>query len=176
MSLNRLLMACAVTLFVAGCGGSDNPAGPSGGSSGSGGSAGGSGGGGTSSNKTMTVTIDGVPFTPNIVTAVRSNPGVETVSVGGSSIGGTAVGFGAPTQVGVFNVNGPVLARGLGIMTIVSGSTGTGYIAFLTKGSGTVTITAITATAVAGRVDLVMVPTTMPGANKIVSGTFDVAF
>ena len=72
MSLNRLLMACAVTLFVAGCGGSDNPAGPSGGSSGSGGSAGGSGGGGTSSNKTMTVTIDGVPFTPNIVTAVRS--------------------------------------------------------------------------------------------------------
>ena len=84
MSLNRLLMACAVTLFVAGCGGSDNPAGPSGGSSGSGGSAGGSGGGGTSSNKTMTVTIDGVPFTPNIVTAVRSNPGVETVSVGGT--------------------------------------------------------------------------------------------
>ena len=84
------------------------------------------GGGGTSSNKTMTVTIDGVPFTPNIVTAVRSDPGVETVSVGGSSIGGTAVGFAAPYQVGVFNVNGPVLARGLGIMTIVSGSTGTG--------------------------------------------------
>ena len=171
-ALNRLLNVGAFALLVAGCGGSDNPAGPTGGGSGSGGS----GGGGTSSNKTMTVTIDGVPFTPNIVTAVRSNPGQETVSVGGSSINGTAVGFGTPAQIGVFNVNGPVLARGLGNMTIVSGSTGTGYIAALTLGSGTVTITSITTTAVAGRVDLVMVPTTTPGANKTVTGTFDVAF
>jgi len=157
-------MACALALLAAGCG-SDNPAGPDPGGTGSGGS----------STKTMTVTIDGVAFTPNLVTAVRSNPGVEIVTIGGTASNGTTVGFAAPTQVGVFNVNGPVTARGQGTMTIVSGATGTGYLAFLTQGSGTVTITSINTTAVAGRVDLVMAPTTA-GANKTVSGTFNVAF
>jgi hypothetical protein len=147
-------------LLVAGCGGSDNPPGPS----------------GVSSTKTMTVTIDGAAFTPDFVTAVRANPGIEMVTVAGSTTSGTTVGFSAPAQVGVFNVNGPVTARGQGTMTIVSGSTGTGYLAFLTQGSGTVTISSINTTAVTGRVDLVMAPTAAPAANKTVSGTFNVAF
>jgi hypothetical protein len=124
----------------------------------------------------MTVTIDGVAFTPNFVTAARSNPGIETVSVVDTVTNGTTVGFSAPAQVGVFNVNGQVTARGQGTMTILSGSTSTAYIAFLTQGSGTVTITSINTTAVSGRVDLVMVPTTASAANKTVSGTFNVAF
>jgi len=160
MCLKRLRLACAFAFLVAGCGGSDNPPGPS----------------GVSSTKTVTVTIDGVAFTPDFVTAVRANPGVETVTIAASTTSGTTVGFSAPTQVGVFNVNGPVTARGQGTMTIISGSTGTGYLAFLTQGSGTVTISSINTTAVTGRVDLVMAPTTAVAANKTVSGTFSVAF
>jgi hypothetical protein len=170
MSLIRLTLVCALALFAAGCGGSSNPAGPSGGS-GNGG-----GGGGTSSNRTMTVTIDGAAFAPTFVTAARSNPGFEIVTVVGTDASGSTVGFSAPTQAGVFNVNGPVTARGQGTMTILSGTTATAYLAFLSQGSGSVTITSISATAVAGRVDLVMAPTTLTGASKIVSGTFNVAF
>ena len=176
MPLNRLLRVCALAFFVAGCGGSDNPAGPSSTGSGSGGTGSGGGGGGSLPNKTMTVTIDGAPFTPNFVTAARSNPGFEIVTVVGTMTNGTTVGFTAPTRVGVFDVNGPVTSQALATMTLVSGGTTTGYIATITVGSGTMTITSINATSVAGRVDLVMVPTTPPGANKTVSGTFDVAF
>ena len=161
MSLNRLRLACAFAFLFGGGGGPYTPPGPA---------------GGFSTTKTMTVTIDGAAFTPDFVTAVRANPGVETVTVAGNASNGTTVGFSAPAQVGVFNVNGPVTARGQGTMTIVSGSTGTGYLAFLTQGSGTVTISSINTTAVTGRVDLVMAPTTAPAANKTVSGTFNVAF
>ena len=99
----------------------------------------------------------------------------EGCPIVGTAANGTTVGFTAPTQVGVFNVNGPVTARSQGTMTIVSGSTGTGYLAFVTQGSGTVTITSISTTSVVGRADLVMAPTTS-GASKTVSGTFNVAF
>ncbi len=167
----RLLLASALALALAGCGGSSNPAGPSGGSGGS--------GGGPSSNKTVTVTIDGVAFAPTNVTAARSNPGFEIVTVVASNTSGssgTTVSFAAPTQVGVYDVSAVVTQRGTGNLTIVSGGTGVGYLAFATTGSGSVTITSISATAVAGRVDLVMAPTSGAGPNKTVSGTFNVAF
>ena len=77
----RALGICLVMAMSA-CGRSNsNPAGASGGT----GSTGGSGSG--TSNKTVTVTIDGVAFVPTLVTAVRSNPGVETALIVGFADG-----------------------------------------------------------------------------------------
>ena len=171
----RALGICLVMAMSA-CGGSNsNPAGASGGTGS--GSTGGSGSG--TSNKTVTVTIDGVAFVPTLVTAVRSNPGVETVTIAATNAAGasgTTTTFAAPALVGVHAVNATVTDRGYGDMTILSGATSAGYLAFLTSGSGSVTISLINTGAVAGRVDLVMAPTGVFGPNKTVSGTFNVAF
>lgn len=126
----------------------------------------------------MNITIDGVAFTPTQVTAVRSNPGFEIVTVSAASgvAGGTltTLTFGARSTVGVHNVSALAPEFGQGILQIISGNTGSGYQAFLTMGSGSVTITSISATAVAGRIDLVMPPTSGAVASKTASGTFNV--
>jgi hypothetical protein len=167
--LLRILTVCVLALTTAACGGSgDNPAGPSGntgtGNSGSG-----------TTNQSLAVTIDGVAFNPSTVTATRSAANGTTpalVLVAGTN-GTTTFAFGAVAQVGVQTIG---VTTGVNAnMTIVNGSAGTGYLAFNTLGSGSITVTSLTATAVAGRVDLVLAPT-VGGANKAVSGTYNVAF
>jgi hypothetical protein len=167
----RLLAVCTLLLTLGACGDGDddgNPAGPSGsGSSSTTGSGGGSGG---SSNTTgLRVTIDGVSFTPLTVTAVRSNPGIPTISIAAGSASGTAFAFLAPERVDTHRIaSGSVTNAN---MTIVSGGNSAGYLAFGTSGSGSVTFSSITQTQVVGRVDLVLVATGT-GPNKTLAGTF----
>ncbi len=177
---SALLSACTLTLLLAACGGSDsNPAAPSG----SGSTPAGSGSSGTPTtpttpaNRTMTIAIDGVPFTAGSVTAARSTPGPEIVTVVGVSLSGsssTSIGFTSLAQVGVHTIAPSQFTQG--IMTVTAGSTGSGFMAFQTLGRGTVTITSISATSVVGSVDLVLVPTSGATTNRAITGTFNVAF
>src|SRR5438034_5703736 len=88
------VFAVVLAIAMSACGGSNNPGSPSSGN--------GSSTGSTTSNKTVTVTIDGVAFVPTLVTAVRSNPGVEMVTIvatNSTGASGTTTTFAAPTQV-----------------------------------------------------------------------------
>ena len=170
----RLLAVCTLVLALSACGGDNdddgNPAGPSGSGSSSSGSSGGGSGGGSSTNSGLSVTIDGTAYNALTATAVRSNPGVPFIIIAAGSAAGTAFAFGAPERVAVHRIAPTELTNAN--MTVVSGATATGYLASQTAGSGSVTFTSITATAVAGRVDLTLVPTTSTGPNKRLVGTF----
>jgi hypothetical protein len=160
---------CPLFMAMTACGSNSNPAGATTG-------IGGSGGSGTTTNRTLTVTIDNVAFSPTIVSAVKAAPNGTTpqLVILSASNGVTTFAFGALAQVGVQTIAAanPVNAN----MTIVNGAVATGYLAFATQGSGSVTISSLTTMAVSGRVDLVLVPTSGGGAAKTVSGTFNVAF
>jgi hypothetical protein len=170
-----------LTLGLAGCSDSDTPTAPTSGISTTappattGGTPGGPGI--PSPTRTMSVAIDGVPFAPTTVTAVRSVPGPEIVTLAAVSLVGgatTSLGITALAQVGVHTIAPQQFTQST--LTVISGNSSSGFLAFQTSGRGTVTITSISATGVVGSVDLVLVPTSGATTNRAITGTFDVAF
>jgi len=176
-ALHRLALSHIVLiLLLAGCGGSSSPAAPSGSGSGSGTgttSSGGSGGGGSASG--YAIAIDGAAFGASSVTAVCSTPGPSIVTIVGVSVSGsssTSLGLTTLAQPGVHTIAAQQFTQGT--LTVISGSSSSGFMAFQTLGRGTITITSISATAVAGSVDLVLVPTSGATTSRAITGTFSV--
>jgi hypothetical protein len=172
------LMVVAVFVLAAACGGG-NPAGPSGSSgsgSGSGGSGGSGGTGGASGGRTISALIDGVPFNAAASGTRSGNPALLLVA--GSTVAGatgSTLGFGAPLAVGTH-----AIAVGSGLnanLTILNGTAvASGYLAFQTSGSGSVTIATLTATGATGTFNFVMTSTTGGAPKTVTNGTFDVTF
>jgi hypothetical protein len=145
-------------LAVAGCGGDDDPTNPTGGSSGTG---------------SVTATIDGAAWSAGFAQAVN-NSGI--VGVGSSSTSSEKViGFGwVDTGASTYTI-APGSATN-GTVTILGGS---GWSASGDMGSGTVNVTTLTATRVAGTFSFTApryTGTDTPDPTVVTNGSFDVEF
>ncbi len=135
------------------------------------------GGAGATQTGVMNLSIDGVPFTAFSVTAVRSTPGPEIVTIVGLSLSGssaTTISLTALAQVGAHQVAQSQVTQAT--LAVATGSVGSGFAASQSLGRGTITFTSLTATAVAGTVDLVLVPTSGATTNRTITGSFNVPF
>lgn len=179
LSLRRLGQAAAVCVWLlalAACGGSSaSPSAPSGTGSGTGTTPPGGSGGSTGSSSGFSIAVDGAAFSTSSVNAVCSTPGPSIVTIVGVSTAGaasTSLGFTALAQPGVQSIAPSQFTQST--MTVISGSTSSGFMAFQTLGRGTITISSISATSVSGSVDLVLVPTSGATTNRVITGTFTV--
>lgn len=144
------------------------------------GSIGSSGGGGSTSGKgTLTATVDGVAYTGVINAAtltngnlnITSNNSALTLSVNfatsGAAVGTTSINAASPMQMQVITTNG---------------STVTGvWFASAVGGSGTLTISSLSATGVSGTFSFVAVasptsPLPVAGTKTVTGGTFSATF
>jgi hypothetical protein len=106
---------------------------------------------------------------------VCSTPGPSIVTIVGVSASGassTSLGLTTLAQPGVHTIAAAQFTQGT--LTVISGGSSSGFMAFQTLGRGTITITAISATAVAGSVDLVLVPTSGATTSRAITGTFSI--
>lgn len=165
-ALQRL--ALIATLAALGCGGGDDddngPAGPP---------------GGGATNGSMSVQINGATW--NAVGAITvSRQQNNTIAFAGS---GSAGGTTYAVAIGVANATGPgthslnIFAGGDGSNVIIGTSAGVGYTTATQGGSGTLTVTVLTANRIAGTFSGTAAPTSGGGGNLVlVNGTFDVTF
>jgi hypothetical protein len=130
----------------------------------------------------MAVTINGAAFSPTVVSAVlfpANGTTPELISVGATEISGatnTTFSFAAASPVGQYSIGGSGASVGTNSsLLIITGSSGLGWSASGTRGSGTVTIATRTANTATGSVNLTLLPTTGTG-NKVVVGTFSIRF
>jgi hypothetical protein len=167
----RWLLLVALTVAIA-CGKSTTSptSGSNGGTSSSGNGTPSGGVPGTANRGTVSATIDGVSWSGTVSTATVT---LGSLAVAGENTAGLIVGFGAVAKTGTTSV-------GLG-----SGTNGTvqqngrGWHAMLTNGSGSVTITTLTASGASGTFSFTMVPLPNTGAtgNRVVTnGAFNVTF
>jgi hypothetical protein len=175
-SLLRLLLLPAVLLLaLAGCGGDGggDPMGPGGNNGGNGNNNGGNGAG------PMSATIDGQAWTASagMVTA-QTNPSVPGLFVvQGTQVNGTST---KTITLNLYNIDGPgtypmgvniMVAGGIGIVATASA----GWSTPLTGASGTVTITALDATRIAGTFAFLAGATygSATTSTTVTGGTFD---
>jgi hypothetical protein len=161
--------------MVAACGGSDPT-----------GSNGGTGGGGGGGSTSMQASIDGQAWTSDgnqlTVSAGTSVPG--TVVITGTHVVGPTnyksislllayIGGPGTYPLGVNNVTN---AGGVGSVVIASGATTTNWLTPLSGEAGTLTVTTLTATRLAGTFSFVAPPVLGSGASvNVTNGSFDVA-
>ena len=159
-ALKTLVVIATLTAF--GCGGDDDPTGlPSGGAT----------------NGTLTAQINGTSW---------SATGTITVNRQANSIGLAGSGFAGSNAyslvMSINNATGPgthnlSLAAGGDGSSLIVGSTTTGYGTAFTGGSGTITITSLTANRVTGTFSGVLPPSSGSAAGlTITNGSFDVTF
>jgi hypothetical protein len=147
------LLTAAVVLAAIGCGDS-NPVGP-----------------GTSGN-TMTANVDGQAWSavPAIIQVVR-NQGI--IAIGGASTQAIGIGIAFPDQgPGTYTI-GPTAVTNA---NVVDGSDT--WIAGSTNGSGSIVVTTLTSTNVAGTFSFTAAATggATPATRQVTSGAFDVEF
>ena len=164
--LRRLALVATLAL---GCGGGDddddgNPTGP---------------GAGGATNGTFTVVVNGTTWsaTGTITVARQQN---NFISVAGYGFAGST---GYAVAVGITNATGPGahnltdFGGGGDGSSVVVGGTQTGWVTALQGGSGTVTITTITANRIVGTFSGTAVVSSGTGGNLVLtSGHFDVTF
>ena len=148
--------AALVSIGLAGCGSTTDPTGPT--------------------NGSLTAKIDGSSWSAATI-AVTYASGI--LAIAGTDAGGRTVGFGlGPVSAPGTFPSGPTSPTNASLQ-IITGSTAQAWQAAQTLGSGTVTVTAISATHAAGTFQFVVVPVAGTGAtgNKaITQGAFDVTF
>ena len=121
-------------------------------------------------NGSMTALVDGVSFTAIATQAVRQSGGVV---LGGSDAAGNTIGIGFMDMgIGPYEILDPDLTNA----SYTSG--GTAWTANASQGSGTIVITALTDTNVAGTFTLTLVGTGGPvsAERQITSGAFNIEF
>jgi hypothetical protein len=150
--LVRVVLACAV---LGACGDDDGT----------------NDGGGDDSN-TLTATIDGVAYTSNSsVTVVRATD--NSLIITGTSSNNRAIKIELPpvTQAGTYDAGpgfGAIVTYNIGLSPYVTSATG---------GSGTVTVTSISSTRVAGTFSVTTVGTGGTVGNRVITnGKFNVKF
>lgn len=149
-------------LAVAGCGDDDDPASPTGGGNG--------GGGG---NASVTASINGEAFTAVVAQAVNNN---GIIGVGSSTENAeTTIGFGwIDTGAPTYSIEPGSAATG----TVITVG-GSGWQARDDDGSGTINVTTLTSTRVAGTFSFTAVRytgTETPIETVVTNGKFDVEF
>ena len=184
----RLASVCFCVAALA-CG-SNSPSAPSNSSSGSSSSGGTSGGGsnpppgttatcnvsGSPATGTMTATIDGVAWRAVCLSVNTATPGIIGFS-GGEPLTpttGTIIAFGATRGVGTTSIG--ILSPTNALLTVGSGTL---WGAALNNGSGTLTISTLTANNAQGTFSFTLTPQSgnPSTANKVVTnGTFNVTF
>ena len=165
-------LAIVTTLVALGCGGGGddddgNPTGPP-------------GGGGGATNGSFSVQINGATWGATGTINVQRQTQNNIISFAGSgSAGGTTYGV----AVSIVNATGPgnhslnIFAGGDGSNVAIGTSSGVGYSTGLTGGSGTLTITSLTATRIVGTFSGTAVPAGATTANLVlVNGQFDITF
>lgn len=150
-----------------GCGGGDdngNPTGPP---------------AGGATNGAFSVQINGATWSATGAIAVSRQQNNVISFAGSGSAGGTTYAV----AVGVANATGPgthslnLFAGGDGSNVIIGTSAGTGYTTALQGGSGTLTVTTLTANRIVGTFSGTAVPSGQGGANLVlVNGQFDITF
>ena len=155
-------LALIVASACGGSGGDDNPTGPGGGTA-------------ITGDGNISATVNGVSW--------RSAKAGDRVTRTGQFYGITA--FNAPYALilGIGNVTGPgtftlnLAAGGNGSSAIISNATG-GWGTAFSGGTGTITVTALTATRIAGTFTFDAVPGSgqATGTMQVRNGTFDVTF
>lgn len=153
----RVLAAGAFLALLA-CGGSDDPAGPK---------------SPTSTNGTMSALIDGQQWTAVGIAASYQNQ-IGTLVIGASNASNVGFGFAVPANgPGTYTVNSTIG------MNANLNTGGDGWLAVGTTGSGTVTITTLTATRAAGTFSFVLQATDAgvnPQTRNVTNGQFDVTY
>ncbi|MFN0180062.1 MAG: DUF6252 family protein [Gemmatimonadales bacterium] len=152
----RRTMAGLLVIGALGCGSTTQPSGPT--------------------NGTLTATVDGSGWAAQtIVAAYRGG----VLSIAGTDGQQRSLGFalGPTTAPGTFPVG--VTQSANGSYQVVSGSTSQAWMAAVTLGSGSITVTSISATRAVGIFQFSMAPVPGNGATgtkSITQGTFDVTY
>ncbi len=162
----RLIGASVIVVAAACGGGGGSPTGPGGG---------GSGGGGAASRGTLTAMIDGVPYTGTVNSATNTN---NIMNVASNSADLTrSISFAVnPAAVGTINV--PTSAVQMSVI-FTNGSTVTGnWIASFGLGTGTLTISTLTASGASGTFSFTAPPANAAstGTKVVTNGVFSVTF
>lgn len=125
-------------------------------------------------NGTLSARIDGVQFTAiGIQVAASQNPPI--IAIGAADAAGRGLGFAFSTANGTGT-------QSIGITSLANCSLtegGQGWLATQSMGSGTITITTLTANRAAGTFTFTVLGTTAtatPPTRQITQGTFDVTF
>ena len=167
-TLRRL--AVMATLVALGCGGGGdddddgNPTGPP---------------GGGATNGSFSVQINGASWgaigTINIQRQQNNTIGFAASGSAGGTTYGVAVSIVNATGPGTHSLN--IFTGGDGSNVAIGTSSGVGYSTSLTGGSGTLTITTLTATRIVGTFSGTAVPAGATAANLVlVNGQFDITF
>lgn len=161
MKRTATVIASLAVLVACGGSGDSNPTGPSGNN-------------GTTGDGNVSATVNGVAW--------RSVKSGDHVTRTGQFYGISAVNPPYALILGIGNVTGPGtfslnLATGNGSSAIISNSAG-GWGTAFSGGTGTITVTALSATRIAGTFSFDAVPGsgTAAGTMQVRNGTFDVAF
>jgi hypothetical protein len=128
---------------------------------------------------TMSATVDGAPWTAEVISAAAIQGGV--LRVGGQShmkAPFVALGIAAPPKVGTYSVGPATGASVAGSLVDVGNGPARQWNADGGAGSGTVTLTELTPTRASGTFSftLVHLVTSSTGTRVIANGKFDVTF
>jgi hypothetical protein len=149
-------MGLVALVALGGCGSSTQPSGPG--------------------NGSLTAKLDGSNW--NATTIVATYPS-GILAIAGTDNQGQTIGFavGPTTATGTFPV---AITSGVNAsLTVASGSSAQSWNAVQTSGSGSVTLTTITATHAVGTFQFTVVPvpgTGATGSRSITQGSFDVTY
>lgn len=156
--MRSLVATCAAVLLACGGDSDGGPAGPNNPN--------------VPNNGSLSMRIDGVQYTPvGIQVAVSQNPAF--IAIGTADAAGRAFGFGFSTA----NGTGTQTIGGSSLVNANLAQGGAGWLAAQTLGSGTVTITTLTASRAVGTFTLQATAAgTNPQTRQITQGTFDVTF
>lgn len=161
-------LATIATIAALGCGGDDdengNPTGPP---------------GGGATNGSLAAQINGTAWSATgTITVSRQQPnyiGLAGSGSAGNTIYGFAVGMSNATGPGTHNLN--VFTGGDGSSLVIANATGAGWTTALQGGSGTLTITSLTANRIVGSFSGTLIPAGHSAANLVITnGAFDVTF
>ena len=178
------VVLCSLVFGAVACGGGGptSPSGSSpgtgsnGGTTGTGGTGGsGGGGGGTAPNHgTLTAVIDGVPYS-GVVRTATSQSGIFAAAAMNDANVGFGIGALAVPGTTAISATSPTNA----LLTAGTGVPAMSWFASTSGGSGTLTISTITATGATGTFQFTMPPTPGTGASgtrSVTNGTFSVTF
>lgn len=152
-----------LTLFLAACGGGDNPTGPEG----PGGNQGGA------SNGSFTAEIDGTGWSATIITPAIAQPGGTVSAIGGSN--------GAYTIAFAWVDQGPgtyVIGQSVGLNANLTAG-GSVWVTNSGTGAGRLVVTTRTSSRIAGTFEFTMAAapgSAATGSRSVTKGTFDVSF